>query len=53
MKYNVIVRQEEGWYIAECPTTPGCVTQGKILKEVKENIKDAMIGCLEVLNRCL
>jgi len=51
MKYKIIIRQEEGWYIAECPAIPGCVSQGRTLKEVKENIKDAIIGCLEVLNR--
>ena len=51
MKYKIIIRQEEGWYIAECPAIPGCVSQGRTLREVKENIKDAMLGCLEVLNR--
>lgn len=52
MKYNIIIkRDEDGWYIAECPAIPGCVSQGKTLKEVKENIKDAIIGCLEVLNK--
>ena len=51
MKYKVIIRHEEDWYIAECPAIPGCVSQGTTLKEVKENIKDAIIGCLEVLNR--
>ena len=51
MRYNVIIRREEGWYIAECPAILGCVSQGATLREVKENIKDAIIGCLEVLNR--
>ncbi len=51
MKYKTIIRQEEDWYIAECPAIPGCVSQGKTLIEAKENIKDAIIGCLEVLNR--
>ena len=51
MKYKVIIRHEEDWYIAECPAIPGCISQGTTLKEVKENIKDAIIGCLKVLNR--
>ena len=52
MKYKIVIKHEEkGWYIAECPAIPGCVSQGKTLKEVKENIKDAIRGCLEVLNK--
>lgn len=51
MTYKVIIRQEGNWYIAECPAIPGCVSQGKTLKKVRENIKDAIKSCLEVLNR--
>ena len=52
MKYKIVMRQDkDGWYTAECPAIPGCVSQGRTLKEVKENIKDAMLGCLGVLNR--
>ena len=52
MKYKVIIKSDEdGWYVAECPAIPGCVTQGKTLKEIKKNIKDAIVGCLEVLNK--
>jgi len=52
MKYKTIIkRDEDGWYIAECPAIPGCVSQGRTLGEVKENIKDAIKGCLEVLNK--
>jgi len=51
MIYKVIIRQANGWYVAECPAIPGCVSQGKTLKEIRENIKDAILGCLEVLNK--
>ena len=52
MKYKIITkRDEDGWYIAECPAISGCVSQGKTLKEVRKNIKDAIKGCLEVLNK--
>ena len=51
MKYKIVIkRDEDGWYIAECPAIPGCVSQGRTLKEIKENIKDDIIGFLEVLN---
>jgi len=48
-KFPVIVYQdEEGWYVAECPVIPGCMTQGKTLEEALENIKEAIELCLEV-----
>lgn len=52
MIYKIVIKRDEGgWYIADCPAIPGCVSQGKTLKEVKENIKDAILGCLKVLNK--
>ena len=52
MKYKVIVRPGEvSGYVIECPAIPGCVSQGKTIKEALENIRDAIEGCLEVLNR--
>ncbi|MEA1907910.1 MAG: type II toxin-antitoxin system HicB family antitoxin [Euryarchaeota archaeon] len=51
MKYKVVISEgEDGWYVVECPSIPGCVSQGKTVEEALENIKDAMYGCLEVLN---
>ena len=52
MKYKVVISEgEDGWYVVECPSIPGCVSQGKTVEEALENIKDAMYGCLEVLNK--
>jgi predicted RNase H-like HicB family nuclease len=51
MKFKVVVTKgEDGWYVVECPSIPGCVSQGKTIEEALENIKDAICGCLEVLN---
>jgi predicted RNase H-like HicB family nuclease len=51
MKYKVLISEgEDGWYVVECPSIPGCVSQGKSLEEALENIKDAIQGCLDVLN---
>jgi predicted RNase H-like HicB family nuclease len=51
MNYKVVISEgEDGWYVVECPSIPGCVSQGKTIEEALENIKDAMYGCLEVLN---
>jgi len=41
-------RDEDGVWIAECPSIPGCVTQGQTKDEALENIKEAMKLCLEV-----
>ncbi len=51
MKFKVLITNgEDGWYIAECPALPGCVSQGKAVDQALENIKDAIQGCLEVRN---
>ena len=41
-------RDESGMIIAECPAIPGCVSQERTEEEALENIKAAIIGCLEV-----
>ncbi len=35
--------------VVECPSLPGCVSQGRTIEEALENIKDAIQGCLDVL----
>ena len=51
MKYKVVISEgEDGWYVVECPSIPGCVSQGKTIEEALENVKDAIQGCLDVLN---
>jgi predicted RNase H-like HicB family nuclease len=41
-------RDESGMVIAECPSIPGCVSQGRTDDEALANIRDAIIACLEV-----
>ncbi|HEY3139410.1 MAG TPA: type II toxin-antitoxin system HicB family antitoxin [Blastocatellia bacterium] len=49
MKFNITLdRDEDGVWIAECPSIPGCVSQGKTKQEAVENVKDAIALCLEV-----
>ncbi len=36
---------------AECPSLPGCISQGKTREESLENIKDAARGYLESLKK--
>lgn len=49
MIFNITLeRDEDGVWIVECPSIPGCVSQGTTKDEAIENIKDAIKGCLEV-----
>jgi predicted RNase H-like HicB family nuclease len=49
MKFVVsIYKDEDGMYIAECPSIPGCVSQGKTETEAETNIADAIRECLTV-----
>jgi len=49
MKFLVVIeRDEDGMYIVECPSVPGCVSQGKTEEEAIENVKEAIKACLEV-----
>lgn len=51
MKFKVIIEKDEsGYYVAEIPALPGCVSQGKTIEEVKMNIKEAIKGWLAVMN---
>lgn len=38
---------EDGWWVIECPSIPGCISQGKTEEEALEMIKDAIKLCLE------
>ena len=43
-----IYQDEDGIYIAECPSIPGCVSQGRTEPEAEANIADAIRECLAV-----
>ncbi len=50
MKLHVVIEQDEaGYYVAEVPALPGCLTQGKTKEEAIANIKEAVEGWLEVM----
>ena len=49
MILKVVVHQaQEGGYWAEVPAIPGCVSQGDSMRELRENIHEAIEGCLSV-----
>lgn len=49
MKFIITVEPgEDGFWVAECPSIPGCISQGKTRDEAAENIREAIALCLEV-----
>jgi len=49
MKFVITLdRDEDGVWVSECPAIPGCVSQGSTREEAEANIREAILGCLEV-----
>lgn len=49
MKFvTTLDRDEDGVWVAECPSIPGCISQGKTREEALANIREAIALCLEV-----
>ena len=49
MKFTItIYTDEDDVYIVECPSIPGCVSQGKTEEEAEKNVLEAIKECLEV-----
>ena len=49
MKLSVTIdRDEDGVWVVECPSIPGCVSQGKTKEQALKNIEEAIALCLEV-----
>ena len=52
MKYRVTITQDEdGMYVAEAPSLPGCISQGSTRGEALSNIQEAMQAYLESLKK--
>jgi len=50
MKYRVLIEQDEdGTFVAEVPSLPGCVTQGATRDEAVANAREAIALYLESL----
>ncbi|HEX9919730.1 MAG TPA: type II toxin-antitoxin system HicB family antitoxin [Pyrinomonadaceae bacterium] len=50
MKYRVLIEtDEDGVFVAEVPSLPGCVSQGVTREEALVNIKEAIAVYLESL----
>jgi antitoxin HicB len=50
MKFRELIEpDEDGVFVAQCPSLPGCISQGKTRQEAQANIADAIKGYLESL----
>lgn len=49
MKLKIIIHEaKEGGFWAEVPAIPGCMSQGDTMKDLIENLYDAVEGCLRI-----
>jgi predicted RNase H-like HicB family nuclease len=48
-KQVVIYPGEDGWWVAECPSLPGCISQGETREQAVANIKEAIQGYVKTL----
>ena len=52
MKFRIVIEQDEdGNYVAQCPTLPGCISEGRRRETALANIKDAIEGYLTSLKK--
>ena len=52
MKFRIMINQDEdGIFVAECPSLPGCISQGNTRADALSNIQDAIQGYLESLKK--
>lgn len=49
MRQVIVYPGEDGYFVAECYSLPGCISQGKTREEAIENIREAIQLYIEVL----
>lgn len=49
MRQAIIYPGENGYWVAECPSLPGCISQGATRDEAVANIREAIEGYILVL----
>jgi len=51
LKINLQYDFEYNGFVADCPSLPGCMSQGKTKEEVLKNIQEAIKGYIKVLKK--
>ncbi len=49
MRQVILYPGESGYWVAECPSLPGCVSQGKTKEDAIQNIREAIEGYILAL----
>jgi predicted RNase H-like HicB family nuclease len=49
MRQVIIYPGEDGFWVAECPSLPGCISQGKTKEKAIQNIREAIDGYVAAL----
>lgn len=49
MRQVLIYPGEDGYWVAECPSLPGCISQGKTKEEAISGIREAISGYIKAL----
>ena len=44
MRQVILYPGEDGYWVVECPSLPGCISQGKTKEEAVQNIREAIEG---------
>ena len=42
LEFKIILEKDDGWFVATVPSLPGCVSQGRTVREALINIKEAI-----------
>jgi len=49
MRQVIVYSGEDGYFVVECPSLPGCISQGKTREEAEVNIQEAIQGYIAAL----
>ncbi|MDX9975698.1 MAG: type II toxin-antitoxin system HicB family antitoxin [FCB group bacterium] len=49
MRKVILFPGEDGFWVVECPSLPGCISQGRTREEALDNIREAMNLYVETL----
>lgn len=49
MRQVIVYSGEDGYFVAECPSLPGCISEGQTREEAVSNIKEAIHAYIAAL----
>ena len=49
MRQVIVYPGEDGYWVSECPSLPGCISQGNTKQEAVTNIKEAIAAYIAAL----